>query len=310
MNKIPVLEVRNISVFFSQYVGAFRKNQLQTIRDLSLTLYEGEIVAVAGASGSGKSLLAHAILGILPYNASLGGEMLYFGQPLTEKRKEQLRGKEIVLVPQSISYLDPLMKVGPQIRKNAKDSVSKERVSRVLNLYGLSAETEKQYPFELSGGMARRVLISTAAMGQPKLVIADEPTPGLHSGAAQSALARFRKIADEGAAVLLITHDLELAAGVADRVVVLYAGMTLEEAPASDFAEEEKLRHPYTRALWRAMPQNGFQAISGMQPDASDVSSGCPFRYSCDSAHGGCAGEIPYYAKNGGYVRCIREVEE
>ncbi len=264
MERIPVLNVENLSVSFLQYAGAFRKKQIETIKDLNVTLYPGEIVAVAGASGSGKSLLAHAILGILPYNASMGGRISYCGNPLTPAQAQELRGKEIVLVPQSVSYLDPLMKVGPQIRKNAKDKSSREKTLEIFNRYGLAAETEKLYPFELSGGMARKVLISAAVLEKPKLVIADEPTPGLDAAAAKRVMEHFREIADEGAAVLLITHDLELAIETADRIAIFYAGTTLEEVQASDFAEGLKLHHPYTKALWQAMPRNGMQVPKGV----------------------------------------------
>lgn len=259
MERIPVLKIENLSVSFSQYAGIFKRRQVQAIKDLNIIVYEKEIVAIVGASGSGKSLLAHAILGILPYNASMNGMLSYYGTPLTEERTRQLRGKEIVLVPQNVSYLDPLMKVGPQIRKNAKDSVSKEKTFQILDRYGLGKETENLYPFELSGGMARRVLISTAVMERPKLVIADEPTPGLDITSAKRVMSHFREIANEGAAVLLITHDLELAVETADRIVVFYEGMTLEEVQALDFAQESKLHHPYTKALRRAMPKNGMQ---------------------------------------------------
>ncbi|MEG6523649.1 ABC transporter ATP-binding protein [Desulfotomaculum sp. 1211_IL3151] len=306
MDKTPILDVRKLSVSFSQYTTALIKHRLQVISDLRVKLYSNEIVAVVGASGSGKSLLAHAILGLLPYNASLGGEILYQGSPLTPKRIEQLRGKEIVLVPQSVSYLDPLMKVGTQIRNGKTDQETQRKATATLQRYGLGAETEVLYPFELSGGMARRVLIATAVMASPKLVIADEPTPGLHISAAKGVLEHFREIANEGAAVLLITHDLELAVEVADRVVVFYAGTILEEASASDFRDVSRLRHPYTKALWHAMPQNGFKAIEGMQPYASDKPRGCPFFNNCGFAQKNCDAEVPYRKMNGGYVRCIR----
>ncbi len=308
MKKTPVLEIRNLSLSFFRYTGLLKKSALQVINDMSLSLFQGEMVAVVGASGSGKSLLAHSILGILPGNAALNGEMLYQGEPLTQDRIENLRGREIVLVPQSVSYLDPLMKIGPQIRKNAKNLEAGQKTTRVLSRYGMGPETEDLYPFELSGGMARRVLISTAVIEKPKLIIADEPTPGLHISAARRVLGHFREIADEGASVLLITHNLELAIDAADRVVVFYGGTTLEEALASDFSEESKLRHPYTRALWRAMPQNGFHAIKGMQPYAGHMPAGCPFFDSCPLAGEECLYEIPYIERNGGYVRCIREV--
>ena len=230
-----VLSVEHLSVKFTQYERGFRQIELPAIRDLSLTVKEGEMVAVVGSSGSGKSLLAHAVLGILPYNAVTGGRIDYDGMELTEKRIRALRGREIVLVPQSVSYLDPLMKAGASVRKGKKDSETRRKCREVLARYGLGKETEELYPFELSGGMTRRVLISTAVMEKPRLVIADEPTPGLHMEAAKRVLSHFREIADEGAGVLLITHDLELALEAADRIVVFYAGTNVEEAPAVSY---------------------------------------------------------------------------
>ncbi len=183
----------------------------------------------SGFQRLGKEPAAHGVLGILPYNASWSGEISYYGEKLTEKRMEGLRGKEIVLVPQSVSYLDPLMKAGTQIRKGKRDQGSRNESLKTLRRYGLDETVEKLYPFELSGGMTRRILISTAVMERPKLVIADEPTPGLHLEAAKRVLSHFREMADEGAGVLLITHDLELALKVADRIVVFYAGTSVEE---------------------------------------------------------------------------------
>ena len=120
-------------------------------------------------------------MGILPYNSEMDGEIRFLGEPLTEKKIKRLRGHEIVLVPQSVSYLDPLMKVGEQVRRGQKDRESVKRCRQSMGRYGLGEDTEELYPFELSGGMTRRVLISTAVMEHPRLVIADEPTPGLIS---------------------------------------------------------------------------------------------------------------------------------
>ena len=139
---------------------------------------------------------------------------------LQKKRICALRGKEIVMVPQSTSYLDPLMKVGTQICKGKKDPERKKKLDGIFRRYGLAEEVQEQYPFELSGGMTRRVMISTAMIEEPKLVIADEPTPGLHLKAAKRAMEHFRELADMGAGVLIITHDLELALETADRVLV------------------------------------------------------------------------------------------
>ena len=263
------------------------------------------MVAVVGSSGSGKSLLAHGILGIQPYNATLGGEIYYDGELLTEERKAALRGNEIVLVPQSVAFLDPLMKIGPQIRKGEKDKESKAKLDGIFKGFHLKEEVQELYPFEMSGGMNRRVLVSTAMMGNPRLVIADEPTPGLHMKMVRRVMEHFRQMADAGAGVLLITHDLEQALEVADRVVVFYAGTTVEDADVKDFEKEETLRHPYSKALWRALPQNGFQFISGTQPYVKELPQGCPFGPRCQMCTKECKGKIPYRDVRDGRVRCI-----
>ena len=306
--KKVILDIRNFSVSFEQYDKGFRKTGLPVIRDLDVTVREGEMVAVVGSSGSGKSLLAHGILGILPYNATMGGELVYDGEPLTKERQKALRGNEIVLVPQSVAFLDPLMKIGPQIRKGKKDQASKEKLNSIFEGYHLKQEVQELYPFELSGGMNRRVLVSTAMMGNPRLVIADEPTPGLHMAMVRRVMSHFRELADRGAGVLLITHDLEQALEVADRVVVFYAGTTVEDADAKDFQSEETLRHPYSKALWRALPQNGFQFIKGTQPYVKDLPEGCPFGPRCEWYTQECKGEIPCREVRGGRVRCARAV--
>ena len=300
-----ILEIQNLSVSFQQYDKGFGRTDLDVIRDLNVTIHEGEMVAVVGSSGSGKSLLAHAVLGILPYNSVLGGTILYDGEELTQKRKEELRGNEIVLVPQSVAFLDPLMKIGPQIRKGKNDSESKRKLDGIFEGYHLKQEVQELYPFELSGGMNRRVLVSTAMMGNPRLVIADEPTPGLHMKMVRRVMSHFRELADQGAGVLLITHDLEQALETADRVVVFYAGTTVEDADVKDFGAEETLRHPYSQALWRALPQNGFQFITGTQPYVKDMPKGCPFAPRCERCREDCKGEIPYREIRGGKVRCL-----
>lgn len=303
--KETILKIEHMNISFTQYGKGLRQVELPVIRDLDVEVREGEMVAVVGSSGSGKSLLAHGVMGILPYNASMGGNMIYRGEPLTNKRIEALRGNEIVMVPQSISYLDPLMKIGPQIRKGNKDEGRKKKLRDIFQRYHLQPEVEEKYPFELSGGMSRRILISTAMIENPKLVIADEPTPGLDLKMAKRAMTHFRELADMGAGVLVITHDLELALEVADKIVVFYAGTTIEEADVADFKKEETLRHPYTKALWRALPQNGFQFITGSQPYVKDMPNGCPFAPRCSQCSKECSGDIPYKELRGGRVRCL-----
>ena len=303
--KETILKIEHMNISFTQYGKGLRQVNLPVIRDLDVEVKEGEMVAVVGSSGSGKSLLAHGVLGILPYNASMGGEMTYRGEPLTQERIETLRGNEIVMVPQSLAYLDPLMKIGPQITKGKKDETRKKKLRDIFQRYHLKPEVEDKYPFELSGGMSRRILISTAMMENPKLVIADEPTPGLDLKMAKRAMSHFRELADMGAGVLVITHDLELALEVADKIVVFYAGTTVEEADTADFQREETLRHPYTRALFKALPRNGFQFIEGSQPYVKDMPKGCPFAPRCSLCREECRGDIPYKELRNGRVRCL-----
>lgn len=305
-NDIPVLKIENMNITFTQYDRGMHQTELPVIRNLDVEVHAGEMVAVVGSSGSGKSLLAHGVMGVLPYNASMGGKITYCGEELTQKRLEKLRGKEIVLVPQSIAYLNPLMKIGPQICKGDKDEEKKRKLKSIFQRYHLKPEVEELYPFELSGGMNRRILISTAMIESPKLVIADEPTPGLDLKMAKRAMEHFRELADMGAGVLLITHDLELALETADRVAVFYAGMTIEEAEISDFKGEETLRHPYTKALWRAMPEHGFQFIGGSQPYVKELPAGCPFAPRCEKCTEACRKQdIAYRKIRGGRVRCL-----
>lgn len=301
----PILDVRGLALSFTQYDTGFSQAALPVMQDLSLTIDPGQLVAVVGASGSGKSLLAHSILGTLPYNAQMEGTLLYNGRPLTAPLQKTLRGDEIVLVPQGVDALDPLMKIGPQVQGKRRGKAAKLRMLQVLARYGLGPEVAELYPFELSGGMVRRVLIATAVMGNPRLIVADEPTPGLHLAAAQRVLGHFREIADQGAGVLLITHDLELAVSVADRVVVFYAGTTVEDTCAKSFQSGDGLRHPYSKALWAALPQNRFAAVPGSQPYAADLPKGCAFAPRCPNASAACKGPIPCKRHQNGWVRCV-----
>ncbi len=287
------------------YGKGLSKTTLTLIHALSLRVYPGEILALAGASGSGKSLLAQALLGILPRNARVSGSLFYQGRALTPALQQKYRGREILLIPQSLDYLDPLMPIGRQVRGVFG---SKEKQREIFTRYGLDQDTAGLYPFQLSGGMARRALIAaaTANSGAAGLIVADEPTPGLSPDLARETLGHFRELADRGFGVLLITHDLDLALGAADRIAVLYAGTAMEIAAAADFrAGQEALRHPYSKALINALPQNAFQPIPGSQPYAGQLPTGCLFAPSCPKRTAACAGEIRMRELRGGEVRCI-----
>ena len=301
-----LLEIHDLSVSFRMYDGALEQKDLQVISDLHLTVRPGEIVAVAGSSGSGKSLLASAILGILPGNATVHGHLHYKGEELTAERQAQLRGSEIALVPQSVAFLDPLMRIGAQADGHKKPRPTQKRRG-LFRRFELPEKTEKLYPFQLSGGMARRVLVSTALITDAELIIADEPTPGMSLDQALEALQMFRELANAGKAVILITHDIDLAFEFADRVAVFYAGTTVETAPSEDFRTgPDALRHPYSKALWRALPQNGFEPIDGFQPYAGNLPKGCLFAPRCPFATEECHKQIPPTGEvRGGEVRCF-----
>lgn len=304
-----LLKVRDLSLSFIQYASGLRQTELKVISNLSMEAHSGEILAIVGSSGSGKSLLAHAILGILPSNANLSGSMEYNGNDLTQKKKEELRGKEIVLIPQSTTYLDPLMRISSQVTGNAnkKDADFRKKLQKeIFRKYDLKPEVERMFPHELSGGMIRRVLVSTAVMSSSKVVIADEPTPGLDEKNLKETLGYFKDMADRGYAVILITHDIEAALRISDKIAIFYAGTILEIARTEDFTGEgEKLRHQYTKALWNALPQNKFQAIKGHQPMQDEVLDGCFFYERCSTRNETCSKCIPQLKTfNGGMVRC------
>ncbi|WP_414586474.1 ABC transporter ATP-binding protein [Scytonema sp. PCC 10023] len=305
-----MLSVQNLSVTFTMYDVGLTQKRLTVITDLDLEVGAGEVVAVVGSSGSGKSLLAHAILGILPYNALVTGKINFKGELLTSERQSKLRGKEIALIPQSVSYLDPLMRVGSQVHRAARLSglsatQARGVVNQTFERYALPLPVKQLYPFQLSGGMARRVLVATAAVGRAELLIADEPTPGLHIDVVVETLNHLRELANEGKAVILITHDLEAAVRVADKVAVFYAGTTLEVAAAEDFIDGN-LRHPYTQALWRSLPQNGFIPVKGTQPSPEALPDGCLFADRCPLVTDACQKARPQFQiVRGAPVRCI-----
>jgi peptide/nickel transport system ATP-binding protein len=300
-DKAPLLRVDNLSLRFNLYGRGLEQRELEVVSALDVELREGELMAIIGSSGSGKSVLAHAILGILPANARLSGEIRYRGQLLTEKLLGKLRGTEIALIPQSLACLDPTMKVGKQIMGINR---GKREVEAVLERYRLPASVMGMYPFELSGGMARRALVAAAVISGAKLVIADEPTPGLSEALVAETFSHLGELAAAGCAVMLITHDMTMALPVADRITIFYAGLGVETALRGDFeGDGSRLRHPYTRALWKALPQNGFVPLPGFQPRAGTEQ--CGFFPRCPLASEECLAPVPARDLRGGKVRCV-----
>ena len=308
--EMPVFQVVNFGVSFSQYERGINRKELHVITDLDIELYEGKILAVVGSSGSGKSLLAHAIMGILPGNASIYGKLYYHQEELTQAMIAKIRGRKICLIPQSVNYLDPLEKVGSQISRavnGASKAEKKKRVIEMMEKYSLSPQVYDYYPHQLSGGMARKILLSIALLSECEILIADEPTPGLDEPSLEEVLQDFRLAADEGKAILMITHDIQAAVRIADRIAVFYAGSTLEVADAKAFSGDGSLlSHPYSKALLQAMPQQAFLPIEGVQPMPGNLPEGCLFYERCPVRCEDCMRSRPQPRPvRGGKVRCF-----
>lgn len=255
-----LLEIDSLGVSFEQYDRGLRRRTVVALSGMDLTAHRGELVALVGASGAGKTLLAHAVLGMLPPNATETGEIRFDGAPLDVAARRALAGREVALLPQSVTFLDPVTPVGRQVRRSAELAGlpdPRAAATAALAARGLGPEVARRHPHQLSGGMVRRVLAAMAMMADPSLVLADEPTPGLPADAVRAVLADLRRTADDGRAVVLITHELSGALEVADRVVICRGGRTVDQARPADFRGGGP-SHPYTRALWRALPANGF----------------------------------------------------
>ena len=292
----PILEIQDLRVSFRMYDRGLAQRDLAVISDLTLSVRPGEVVAVAGSSGSGKSLLASAILGLLPANATRTGEMRYKGEPLTQDRQKRLRGSEIALVPQSVQYLDPLMKVGPQADGHRSPRPVETR-RRLFSRLGLPEGTEKLYPFQLSGGMAQRVTIALAACSEARLLIADEPTTALDVTIQAQILDLLRNLKNKiNSSIMLITHDLGVIAEMADYVVVMYAGRVVEKGTVQEIFANPS--HPYTIGLMASKPVIGkkvdkLYSIPGKVPNPVNMPDYCYFRDRCEMRCPECDGKYP-----------------
>lgn len=303
-----LLEVSNLSISFTQYVQGLNRHDTKVISDLTIDVGEAEIVAILGSSGSGKSLLAHSILGILPYNAHVTGEIKYKGNLLDQEAKEKLRGKELCLIPQSVNFLDPLMKVSEQAIGECKDEkehdAKKIKQREIFSRYGLDESVDNLYPFELSGGMARKVLLSTALIGDPDLLIADEPTPGLDAKSVAETIEDIRNLKEHGKGVLLITHEIDVAIKTADRIAIFYSGYVIEINKVENFKNADGVLHPYTKALINSLPKNGFKLTEGVQP-LEDL-PGCPYWENCPVRLDKCEKNKPELVEHDGImIRCF-----
>lgn len=306
---MKLLEIKNLSISFTQYIKGLEQRELKVISDLTMDIHDHEILAVLGASGSGKSLLAHAILGILPENANVSGTIKYKHQELTPTLQEKLRGKNISLIPQSVNYLNPLMKVKEQAIGYIEDENQKklmlEKQRKIFEKYGLSEKVDEMYPFQLSGGMARKVLISTALLNSPDTIIADEPTPGLDEEAVNETIGDLIELKNNGVGMLLITHDILTAIKASDKIAIIYLGYVIEITKTENFLTGKNLLHPYTRALYDALPENEFKLTLGHQPSYTEIPKGCPYNENCPYKTEECINTPPKLEQvNDTQVRC------
>ena len=306
MNEL--LNVQNLSVTFSS--GG---TPVQAVRDVSFTVYEGEILAMVGESGCGKSATAKAILRLLDRTSakiSPKSVVEYGGQNLLTLNKRELnrvRGKEISMVFQdAMASLNPTRTVGAQmvetIRTHLKldKAASAQRARELLGLVELSepAEQMKRYPHQLSGGQRQRVMIAMALACAPKLLIADEPTTALDTTIRAQILGLLQKLQRQlGMSLLLITHDLAIVAGIADRMQVMYGGQIVERGTTAELFHAPQ--HPYTAALLSAIPRQGMAhrdklyALPGAPPDLRLELNCCPFAARCQYAMPVCKKQMP-----------------
>ena len=255
-----MLEIDKLHIAFSRYEHGLHRQQITGLNGVSLLVRPGSINLVAGASGAGKSLLLAAILGLLPANSTCRGSIRFKGEEYADPAP--LRGREIALIPQSAEGLDPLQRVGKQVQRAARlAGLSRRQADKqtdaVFSRYGLSRDVLRLYPFQLSGGMATRVLLSCATVGKAKLLLADEPTTGLDEDNCRQVFTHLRQLADEGRAILLISHDLSGALPFADDVTILKDGTLMETMSAEKFSQG-LCSSPYSLALYQALPENYF----------------------------------------------------
>jgi oligopeptide/dipeptide ABC transporter ATP-binding protein len=302
----PVLDIQNLSTHIK-----LTSSVVQAVGNVDLQIDAGETLGVVGESGCGKSMTGLSIMGLLPPGGSIvGGSIKLNARELVGLKEEELRrirGNEIAMIFQDpLTSLDPTKTIGYQVaepvrlHKGASKSQALDRALEVLNLVGLPRPKERlsDYPHQLSGGLRQRVMIAMALACEPKLLIADEPTTALDVTIQAQILALLKDLKDRlGMAMLLITHDMGVIAGHADRVNVMYAGRVVETAEAATLFDY--MHHPYTQALLASIPQlqqdarKALHAIPGLPPDLAHPPPGCRFAARCSRATDKCRAEEP-----------------
>ena len=308
-----ILDVRGLTVDFFT-----RRGTVHAVRDVSFVVRKGETLGIVGESGSGKSVTAQAILGLTELPGRItGGDILWKGESLVQGREaaatiERVRGKEIAMVFQDpMTSLNPVYTVGMQVSEvlvrhmSMSKKAARERAAELLDLVGISNPVKRldQYPFELSGGMRQRVLIAAALACEPQLLIADEPTTALDVTIQAQILDLIADLQQRlGVAVMLITHDLGVVAGVCDRVAVMYGGKVVEEANADEIYPRPF--HHYTDGLLRSTPRldvvsERLESIAGSPPDLREIMPGCSYAPRCGAVTDACRRNVPLLEPRG-----------
>jgi len=321
----PLLHIDDLHVHFNTSDGV-----VQAINGASLTLNPGEIVGLVGESGSGKSVTAMSILGLVPKPPAIypKGRVMWKGIDLLttpDRELREIRGGEISMIFQDpMTSLNPVYTIGHQIsemirvHERISAKTAKVRSIEMLDLVGMPNPQQRvdDYPHQFSGGMRQRAMIAMALSCSPELLIADEPTTALDVTIQAQILEILEKSARElNVAVLLITHDLGVVAGICDRVAVMYGGRIVEEAPVDDLFERPLM--PYTWGLMRSIPQmdevstERLYTIPGSPPVMSRPPKGCAFAPRCEFAIDRCHSEVPEFIEYaaGRMVRCHRVSE-
>ncbi|MFE9622178.1 ABC transporter ATP-binding protein [Streptomyces sp. NPDC006527] len=301
----PVLSVRGLSVRFLMPGG----RRVAAVTDAHFDVAAGECLALIGESGCGKSVLASALLGLLPANALTAGEARLGDLDLLAADERTLartvRGRLVGLIPQSpAAHLTPVRTVRSHLRETVAALTGVRGRAALRTAAEAAAERAAfpvdhldRHPHQLSGGLAQRAATALALVGDAPLLLADEPTTGLDRDLVDRTVDELRRHVDTadgtGRALLMITHDLAAAERIADRIAVMYAGRIVELADAAAFFGAPGPRHPYSRGLLRALPDRAFTPIPGMPPELGDLPDGCAFAARCDRATGTCASPPP-----------------
>lgn len=303
-----LVDVKNLSVSYFTYAG-----EVQAVRNISFTVESGKTTALVGESGCGKSVTSKSLMGLIerPGRIKEGSSITYNGRDIlqfTEKEWQAFRGKECSMIFQdALVSLNPTMKIGRQIVENlANHNVNnlqpgqlREKAREMLDLVGIpdSEACLEKYPHELSGGMRQRVMIATAMITSPSLLIADEPTTALDVTIQAQILELMKELQKKlGMAIIMITHDLGVVAQMCDEVVVMYAGSICEQGTADEIFYNP--RHEYTKGLMRSIPTadtkgQRLQPITGTPIDLLNMPAGCPFAPRCESAMKVCLTQRP-----------------